>query len=346
MRPGARSARLHCSKLEPLIERAWMHRAGLAFASMSQNNFTIIYAGLDVAKATLALSLRGASYALGNEAKGYARLLKLLMEVGAPVHVILEATGGYEAAVVRVLHAAGVRVSVLLPSRVRDFARAKGLRAKTDPIDAAVLAAFGAAIQPAPTTPPTTAQLSLTELVQRRAQLVQTRVAEQNRAEHYQDQTARRQAQRLLKLLTTQIAECDQRLAQQLAQPEFAPRAARLQEVPGVGPVTTATLLAHLPELGQVNEREVAALAGLAPYNCDSGPRKGTRRIYGGRKEVRGALYMAAMTAIRRDPILRTFYQRLCAVGKKPIVALTAAMRKLLLLLNRLVAKPTFHLAS
>lgn len=324
-----------------------MHRAGLAFASMSQNNFTIIYAGIDVAKATLVLSLQGVCTTLDNTPKGHARLLQLLAKAGSSSHVILEATGGYEAAVVRVLHAASVPVSVLLPSRVRHFAQAKGLCAKTDPIDAGVLAQFGAAIQPAPTRPPSTAQLQLTEMVNRRAQLIQTRIAEQNRADHYLEPVARRQSRQLLTLLEKQITECDRCLAQQIAaDAEFQARAVRLQAVPGVGPITTATLLAHLPELGSLDDGEAAALAGLAPYNRDSGPYRGTRRISGGRKEVRGALYMAAMTAVRHDPILRTFYRRLCAAGKKPIVALTAAMRKLLLLLNRLIAKPHFQLAA
>jgi transposase len=347
MRPEARGACIHCSKLEPLIERARMHRTGLAFASMSQNNFTMIYAGIDVAKATLVLSLQDVCHTLENNPTGHARLLQLLGQVGAPIHVILEATGGYESAVVRVLHAASVAVSVMLPSRVRDFARAMGLQAKTDPIDAGLLAAFGAAIQPEPTRPPSEAQRQLTELVIRRAQLVDSKVVEQNRAEHYTDRTTQRQSSKMLDFLEQQITECDRQILRQIKADEVLhARACRLQEVPGVGPVTAATLLAHMPELGTLDDGQAAALAGLAPYNCDSGPFKGTRRIRGGRKEVRCALYMAAMTAVRHDPILRVFYQRLCAAGKKPIVALTAAMRKLILLLNRLLANPNFQLAA
>jgi transposase len=314
---------------------------------MSQNNLTMIYAGIDVAKATLALSLQNVCYTLDNDAKGHAHLLRLLAKVAGPVHVILEATGGYEAAVVRVLHATGVPLSVLLPARVRHFACAKGIRAKTDPIDAGMLAAFGAAMQPAPTLPPRAELAALTELVNRRAQLVETRVAQQNRGAHYVGKIAQRQSRQLGKLLDAQIAELDHEIAAQIAaDEEFHTRAKRLQEVPGVGPVTTATLLAHLPELGSLDDREIAALAGLAPYNRDSGPAKGSRRIFGGRKEVRRALYMAALSAVRFDRILRTFYERLCQAGKKPLVALTAAMRKLLLLLNHMVAKPSFQLAG
>lgn len=320
---------------------------------MSQNtvlcpvlpNLPLLYVGVDVAKATLMLSVLGEATELENTPKGHTQLLKQLSEAGRAVHVVLEATGGFEAALVRLLQAAGLPVSVLLPSRVRNFAHAKGLRAKTDPIDAHLLAAFGEAIKPPVTQSPTEPQRLLAELVTRRTQLVQTRVAEQNRAAHYTDRMAQRQSASLLALLKKQIRQCDQGfLAHIAADPELKAKAVRLQEVPGVGPVTTAILLSHLPELGTLSDEEAAALAGLAPYNQDSGPHKGTRRISGGRKEVRGALYMAALTAVRRDAILRAFYQKLCKAGKKPIVALTAAMRKLVVLLNRLLAKPDFKL--
>jgi transposase len=314
---------------------------------MSPNNLTLIYAGIDVAKATLVLSLQDVCHTLENNAQGHTQLLKLLSQVDAKIHVILEATGGYESAVVRVLHAASVALSVMLPSRVRAFARAMGLQAKTDPIDAGLLAAFGAAIQPEPTMPPSEAQRQLTELVIRRAQLVTAKVVEQNRAEHYTDRITQRQSAKMLAFLQQQITECDRQILRQIKADEvLAARASRLQEVPGVGPVTAATLLAHMPELGTLDDGEAAALAGLAPYNCDSGPCKGTRSIRGGRQEVRCALYMAAMTAVRHDRLLRAFYQRLCAAGKKPMVALTAAMRKLILLLNRLLANPDFKLAA
>jgi transposase len=245
------------------------------------------------------------------------------------------------------LHAALVPVSVTLPSRVRHYAKAHGQWAKTDPIDAQMLSAFGAAVRPAPTPPPTAAQTKLVELVNRRAQVVQTRVAELNRAEHYSGAFAQGQAKQLLALLDRQVEACERLIAEHLAtQAELGTKAARLQIVPGVGAITAATLLAHLPELGTLTDREAAALAGLAPYNQDSGPWKGTRRIRGGRKEVRTALYMAALSAVRHDRILRLFYQRLKAAGKKPLVALTAAMRKLLLLLNRLLKHPEFELSA
>ena len=329
-----------------------MHRAGLAFASMSQNNNNLtFYAGIDIAKATLELSLGGASSSVSNDPKGHARILKLLVAAeaarpGYKIHVIVEATGGYEAALVEALHRAGRRVSVIQPSRVRHFANAKNKRAKSDPIDAAILAAFGEAIQPPPTPPPSAAQTHLVKLVGRRAQLLDTRTAELNRSAHYNDKLLRTQSRQLLALLTRQIAQCDRAIAAQLAADEaMKARAERVQQVPGIGPVVAAILQAQMPELGTLSEGEAAALAGLAPYNRDSGPRKGTRRIWGGRAPVRSALYMAALSAVRHDAILRDFYARLCAAGKKPLVALTAAMRKLVELLNHMLSKPTFKLA-
>jgi len=331
-----------------------MHHPGLAFASMSQNNKTnspIFYAGIDIAKATLELNVGGTSSSLTNETKGHARILKLLARAeaarpGYKVHVIVEATGGYEAALVEALHGAGLRVSVIQPSRVRHFANAKNKRAKSDPIDAAILTAFGEAIEPPPTPSPSAAQAHLVKLVSRRSQILDTRTAELNRAGHYNDKLLRRQSRQLLALLTRQIAECDRAIAAQLAADEtMKTRAERVQQVPGIGPVVAAILQAQMPELGTLSQGEAAALAGLAPYNRDSGPRKGVRSICGGRAPVRCALYMAALSAVRHDAILRDFYARLCAAGKKPLVALTAAMRKLIVLLNHMLSKPNFKLA-
>jgi transposase len=334
-----------------------MHRAGLAFASMSQNNKTIndnklsFYAGIDVAKATLQLSINATSWTLSNDPKGCIRILKLIAEAeatrpGYKIHVIVEATGGYEAALVETLHRANQRLSVIQPSRVRHFANAKNKRAKSDPIDAAILAQFGEAIQPPPTLPPNAAQIHLVRLVARRAQLIETRITELNRAAHYRDKLLHKQSQQLLALLNRQVQQCEHAIAAQLAaDQEMKTRAERVQQVPGIGPVVAAILQAQMPELGALRDTEAAALAGLEPYNRDSGPRKGTRSIWGGRASVRCALYMAALSAVRHDPILRNFYTRLRAAGKKPLVALTAVMRKLVVLLNHMLSKPTFKLA-
>ncbi len=319
---------------------------------MSQTNLPIIYAGVDVAKNTLELQVAGQSEPLPNDSKGHRRLLRRLAaaaaaQSGAQLQVVLEASGGYEAALVLALHEAGWLLSLVQPGRVRHFAKAKNQLAKSDRIDAAVLVAFGQAIHPQPTPAPSAAQSRLCELVRRRAQWVATRSAESNRAAHYRDKTLRQQARQLLGLLDRQVAQCERAISAQIAaEAEMQKRVARLQQVAGVGPVVAATLQAEMPELGRLSDGQAAALAGLAPYNRDSGPHQGTRRIWGGRAPVRCVLYMAVLSAVKHDPILRTFYRRLRAAGKKPLVALTAAMRKLIVLLNRLLRNPQFNLTN
>jgi transposase len=313
---------------------------------MSQNNTAILHVGLDVAKATLQLDLAGQSHALANDAKGHAQLLKLL-RAHPTAQIVCEATGGYEQPVVRVLHAAAVPVSVVEAGRVRHFARAKGQRAKTDPIDAAVLSEYGRAFQPAATTAPTAQQARLAALSARRLQLLQTRLAETNRAEHYLDKLCVRQARQLLRALEKQIQECDTAITELIAADEtLQAKADRLDAIPGVGAVTAATVLAELPELGRISDEAVAALAGVAPYNRDSGAATGVRHIAGGRTAVRCALYMATLSAVRHDAILKAFYLKLRAAGKKPKVALVACMRKLVVLMNRLLKNPKLQLAN
>jgi transposase len=311
---------------------------------MSQNNPSIIYAGLDIAKATLELYLADQTHTLTNDRKGHAQLLRLLR--AHPAHVICEATGGYERPSVRVLQAADIPVSLLEAGRVRHFARAKGQRAKTDAIDARVLAAYGTAFAPAPTPAPTAQQEALRQLTTRRRQLVETQVSETNRSEHYADRLCRKQARALLHLLEKQIAQCEAAILELIAQDaDLKSKAERLDEIPGVGPTTAAIVLAEMPELGTLNDESAAALAGVAPYNQESGAQNGGRRIAGGRSAVRCALYMAALSAVKYDAILKAFYLRLRAAGKKPKVALVACMRKLIVLMNRLLKNPNFKLA-
>jgi transposase len=313
---------------------------------MSQNNPPILYVGLDVAKSTLQLDLAGKSHALTNDAKGHARLLKLLRDQPR-AHLICEATGGYEQPVVRACHVAQLPVSIVEAGRVRHFAKAKGLRAKTDPLDATVLSEYGRTFQPAPTTAPTHQQARLAELSTRRLQLIGTLTAETNRAAHYTDKLLKSQTRQLQQLLDKQISACDAAIAKLIAADEtLKVRAARLDAIPGVGAVTAATTLAELPELGTLSNAAAAALVGVAPYNRDSGDQNGVRNIAGGRKAVRCALYMATLSAVQFDPILKAFYQRLLRAGKKPKVALVAAMRKLVVLMNRLLKNPQFQLAS
>jgi transposase len=312
---------------------------------MSQNNPTIIYAGLDIAKTTLELHLAGQTHTLANDRQGHAQLLKVLRP--HPAHLVCEATGGYERASVRALQAAGVPVSLLEAGRVRHFARAQGRRAKTDALDARVLAEYGEAFRPAATPAPTEQQETLRQLTTRRRQLVETLTAETNRSAHYFDPFCQKQARASRRLLEKQIGQCEEAILALIARDaDLAAKAARLDAIPGVGPTTAAIVLAEMPELGTLTDESAAALAGLAPYNRDSGTQNGGRHISGGRASVRRALYMAALSGVKHDPILKEFYLRLRAAGKKPKVALVACMRKLIVLMNRLLKNPNFKLAA
>jgi transposase len=313
---------------------------------MSQNNTVILHVGLDVAKLSLELHLAGHFHSLANDAKGHAQLAKLLRP-HAGAHVVCEATGGYEQPVVRALQAANIPVSIIEAARVRYYARAQGQRAKTDPMDAAVLTAYGQAFKPVATRVASPRQQRLADLSQRRRQLLQTRTAEHNRAEHYTDPLCVRQARQLRKTLDKQIEQCDQGITTLIAEDAvLAHKANRLEAIAGVGPVVAATVLAELPELGTLNPQTAAALAGVAPYNRDSGAQKGVRHISGGRRTVRCALYMATLSAVRHDRILKAFYIRLLAAGKKPLVAMTACMRKLIVLMNHVLKNDKFQLAN
>jgi transposase len=316
---------------------------------MSQNNHlkTILYAGLDVHKATLQLHLGGHDHVLANDPGGHRQLLRLLAGAGQPVQVLCEASGGYERAPVAALHTASVPVSVLNPALVRHFARALGRRAKTDPLDAELLARYGAALAPEPTPPQPAAQRALGELVRYRQQLLEKLVAERQQSAALELPALRRQARRLVRRLEADLAKVEALLlAQEKADAEFARKAARLREVPGVGPQTAWSLLAELPELGSLNRRQAAALAGVAPHPRQSGQWTGKATIGGGRPAVRKALYMAALCASRLYPPLRTFYQRLRTAGKPGKVALTAVIRKLVILLNLLLKNPNLPLAT
>jgi transposase len=304
---------------------------------------TTIYAGLDIAKLNLQLHLAGRFHDLPNTAAGHRRLLKLLAKVPG-VHVVCEATGGYERDVVAALHQAALPVSILNPARVRYFARAQGQRAKTDPIDAALLSAYGHALQPKPTPARSPVQAQLTELVRRRKQLLEMLVAQRQQAERLTLPALRRQAKRLVKHLEAALAQIQEQLKELCAQTRSLDRRAQtLQTITGVGALTACAVLAELPELGTLNRRQSAALAGVAPHPRESGQWQGRRCIGGGRPALRAALYMAALVASRSNPILKTFYQRLRLAGKPAKVALTAVMRKLVVLMNHLLKNLTLE---
>jgi transposase len=296
-----------------------------------------IYAGLDIAKLNLQLHLAGRFHDLPNTSVGHRRLLKLLAK-STGVHVICEATGGYERAIVAALQQAALPVSVLNPARVRHFARAQGQRAKTDPIDAAILTAYGQAFSPKPTPARSQSQQQLTELVRRRKQLLEMLGAQRQQAQDLTLASLRRQAKRLIHHLEGALEQIQTQLKEVSAQtPPLDQRAQTLQTITGVGMTTALAVLAEMPELGTLNRRQVAALAGVAPHPRESGQWQGRRTIGGGRPALRAALYMAALVASRSNPILKVFYQRLRAAGKPAKVALTALMRKLVVLLNHLL---------
>lgn len=354
LQPGIRverDARNSSFHVHPLIQtrtvaRARLQDAARILTSMSQTNTNTMFVGLDVAKSSLQLHLAGQFQELTNEAAGHRKLIKQL-RAHSSVQVICEATGGYEKPLLKALHAAAIPVSLVEAGRVRHFAKAKGLRAKTDPIDAAVLTEYGRTFQPAPTPEPTQTQRQLRELTGRRRQLLDLKVMETNRSEHYSDAFSRKQSRQLLAFFEKQITQCEEAIAALIAQNEtYQSKAQRLDVIPGVGPSTIATVLAEMPELGQMSNQAAAALAGLAPYNNESATVCSPRHIAGGRKAVRCALYMAALSAVRHDRILKEFYLRLRTAGKKPLVALTACMRKLIVLMNRLLKNPNFTLAS
>jgi len=307
---------------------------------------TTIYTGLDIAKLNLQLHLAGRIHDLPNTAAGHRRLCKLLAAQPGG-HVVCEATGGYERAVVTALQAAKVPVSVLNPARVRNFARAQGQRAKTDDIDAAVLTAYGQALQPKPTAPRTEQEQQLTELVRRRVQVLEVLVAQRLQAERLTLPALRRQAQSLIHRLERDLKQIEAQLATLRAQTAVLDaRVQKLEAITGVGQLTALSVLAELPELGTLNRHQAAALAGLAPHPRDSGQWRGQRHIGGGRAPVRRALYMAALVAARSNHVLKVFYQRLRAAGKPAKVALTAVMRKLVVLMNHTLKHPNFVLQN
>jgi len=305
------------------------------------------YVGIDISKDALDISLAGESPSRStNDTAGIAQLVKVLEKLPEPAWVICEPSGGYERDLLEALWAAGIVVSLVNAARIRAFARARGLLAKTDQIDAAVLRAYGELLTPAVVAAPSLLRERLSALGRRREQLVEILATEQQRLNQSRNDSVQKMGRQLGKILGKQIAQLDAMIAALIASDETLQKQdARLQQVQGVGPVTSATLLAELPELGELEDKQIGALAGLVPYNRDSGQQRGRRVIHGGRVQVRRVLYMAALTATRYNPILKEFYQRLVAAGKPKKLALTAVMRKLVVLLNRLIKNPKFNLA-
>jgi len=295
----------------------------------------MLFIGIDVAKAQLefACQPRGESGTVPNADDGIRELVTRCQAL-TPTLIVLEATGGYEAALVAALATAGLPVVVANPRQVRDFAKATGQLAKTDALDAQVLALFAERVRPVPRPLPDAAIQALDALLTRRRQLVEMLTAERNRLLIARS-AVRRDLHQHIRFLERRLREADDDLHTAVkASPAWRVKDDLLQSVPGVGRVVSLTLLAELPELGRLSHKEIAALVGVAPLNRDSGTLRGKRLVYGGRAPVRAVLYMAALVASKCNPVIRAFYLRLRAAGKPAKLALTACMRKLLTILN------------
>jgi transposase len=309
---------------------------------MMSEKTTPVYAGLDVAKASLQLHFQDRQYALANSTAGHKKLLALL-EPCSQVHIVCEATGGYERPVVAALQAADLPVSVLNPGHVRHFALSQGGRAKSDPLDCAVLTSYGQAHKPAPTPKPNPALAQMRAWVDWRAQLKEQLVRARQHGEHTTDAFLLKQQAKLCKHLQAQIDTVEKQLAALVAgSATHQEQVEVLDQMPGIGFLTAITVLCHMPELGQLNRQQAAALAGLAPWTRQSGPWQGQRHIGGGRAVVRHALYMSAVVlAKQKQTTLGKFYRHLRDQGKPAKVALTAVMRKLLVHMNQTLKEHT-----
>ena len=301
--------------------------------------------GVDVAKDTLDVAYASAAgierRSVANERTGHSALIESLPPQ-SEARLVVEATGGYERALVTALVEAGYRVAVVNPRQVRDFAKALGILAKTDRIDALVLARFGEQVQPRLLEEDPATRAELMQLVNRRRQLIDLRTMESNRLQQSTARAAQKSIRHVLKLLEKEIDQLEAEIARLLASDDdWRAKIEVLSSVPGVAKVTSTTLVAEVPELGRLNRQAIAALVGVAPFNDDSGRYRGARRIKGGRAAVRHVLYMAALSARRCNPVIHVFAERLAARGKKPKVIIAACMRKLLVILNTMLKNNT-----
>lgn len=299
------------------------------------------WVGIDVSQAKLDIALRpaGSTWQVNNTDAGRQELLTRLSAIVVSL-VVIESTGGLERGVVQVLQRQGIPVAVINPKRARDFSKASGRLAKTDRIDAEMLAHFGEALRPLPKPLAAEAQTALSDLVHRRQQVVEMLNDERRRRHSARNRTAQADIDSHIEWLKQRLKTLDTEIDQlRQANADWQQRYERLTSVPGVGRVVATTLLALLPELGQLSSKRLASLVGVAPFNFDSGKLKGKRHIVGGRALVRSALYMAALVAVQHNPVITAFYERLLARGKAKKVALIASAHKLLFILNALVTQ-------
>jgi transposase len=299
------------------------------------------FIGIDVSKEFFDLYDQGAgrSERFEYNPAGIRACVRLLKRV-VPELVVMESTGGYETTLAVTLCEAGLPVAVVNPKRIRDFARAAGQLAKTDELDARVIALYAATLQPPPQGVWDAQTRAIKALVARRNQLLTMKVAENNRREHIGDSEVARSITTVIKTLAQEIAKVERKLHEQITRnPDFRQKADQLTSVPGIGDTTAQMLIAEIPELGQLNRRQIAALIGAAPINRDSGKFRGKRLTGGGRRNVRTRLFLPTLSAARHNPAIRPFYQRLLASGKSKMTANVACMRKLITILNAMLAK-------
>ena len=303
-----------------------------------------IYAGIDVSKSQLDLHYLNQASQIPNTEKAILRWLKSLPN---EVVLICESSGGYESLLLAAAHAVGRSIIRINARQVRDFARAKGLLAKTDKIDAQLLVSFAETFHPRPLAPPDPLQQDLAVLVKHRSHLLMQITQNNNLAETISDKKLLALIEKTVAFLQKQADQLQHLMAEKIAQsPALSVKVQRLQEVQGIGVITASALVALMPELGAMSETQAASLAGVAPFNRDSGQFRGQRHIAGGRRNVRSVLYMAALVASRHNPVLRALYQRLLANGKAKKLALTVLMRKLVVLANLLLKNSQFSLAT
>jgi transposase len=300
------------------------------------------HVGIDVAKDSMEVTEHESQekWSFNNDEAGIAKLVARMKKLG-PSLIVLEATGGYEVTIAAELHSQGFPVAVINPRHVRDFARSVGILAKTDTLDAKVIARYAATVRPEPRALPTEEARQLGVIMMRRRQIVAMRTAEKNRL-HQADEAVKERIKAHITWLEQELDDINKELKQMIeSNPEWKEKSDIIQSVPGVGQNLAMTILSDFPELGQLNRKQAAALSGVAPFNRDSGIMRGKRSIWGGRGVVRTAVYMSIVSAIRFNPQIKTFYQRLVNAGKLRKVAMVACMRKLLCILNVMLRNHT-----
>lgn len=306
---------------------------------------TTYYLGIDICKAKLDVHAPHwkASRCFPNNPNGFHDLWAAIREIPGQPHIVCEPTGGYEQALLAEAFRRETSISAVNPRQVRDFARAKGQLAKTDSIDAAILTEYGEVFSPRPLQAPSALQRRLSAAFRRRESYKDKLIGEKNALEKITDAFVKKDIKAFIVQLTKRIERCDKHIAGLIASdPVLSEKKRKMEQIAGIGPGTSMAVLAEAPELGTISDKQASCLVGVAPLNRDSGNWRGSRSIHGGRSRVRRALYMPALCAAHHNPILKEFYQRLIAKNKPHHVALTAVIRKLVCLINRILADPDF----